>query len=244
MTHSGLINRAAITFGSASEESNRINTSNTAFSYIGGCVGGNGDGTNQNTYENLENYGKITYYGNHKVRMGGCIAYAPNLTGTLINKANIKYLKQPSTGNSHVGGVAGYCQNATLTGAVCIGNVDTYSSKSRALTGGIVGCAPGAMTLMSGCKFKGDLRGTTSGASAGLMCCVESTGRDISFVDCVVGTGARKSHSGSWRTITNLVLNYGDISGSGDGNLCGSGSSDTNGTSAGTITNCTVGTVE
>lgn len=243
LTHKGLINRANISFGSS--KTVYIATSNTSFSYIGGCVGGNGDGTNANTYENVENYGKVTFYGNHKVRMAGCVAFAPTLSGTLINKADIRYMKQPSTGgNSHVGGIAGYCKNETLSGAVCVGNIDTNDSKTRALTGGIVGCAPSAMTLIKDCKYKGDLRGTSSGASAGLMCSVESANRDISFENCVIGTGSRKTHGGHWRTVTSLVLNYADVSGGGDAHLCGSGSTDTNGTSAGTMTGCTVGSIE
>lgn len=245
VTHSGFINRAAINFGTAKTE--RIIADNNKYSHIGGCVGGNENDTS-NTYEDMENYGNIKYYGQHKCRIGGCVAYAHNLSGTLINNANIKYqMTDVNNGNSRVGGIAGYTKTTTIVGAINKGNLDTYDCKARALTGGIVGEADD-VTLFKGCKYQGDLRGTSTGASAGTMCCVSSTGCNVSFEDCVVGSSTRwysnKTGTNAYAKVTALVKNYSNSDSNSTCFLCGSGNTDTNGSSSGTMTNCTIGSID
>lgn len=250
ITHSDLINKAEIKFGSSKTE--RILTTTdyakTNYSCIGGCVGGLDNGSNKVTYKNLENYGKISYYGDHRVEMGGCVGYASKLEGTLRNEGNLRYQKQPNTGNSYLGGIVGWIENQTvLSGAVCIANVDSYDSAARARTAGIAAGVSKTLTTISGCKYKGDLRGTASGASAGMMCTVGTTEYSVSFENCVIGTGTRwynNKSSSAYKTITNLVLNYSNVgSSTNTAMLCGSGSTDTNGSTTGTMTNCTIGTV-
>lgn len=249
LTHHDFKNYADIAFGSGKSEDVRIATSNTGWSCIGGCVGGLDDGTNQNTYENMENYGKVSYYGNHKVEMGGCVGYAAKLTGTLRNEGNLKYQKQPSSGNSYLGGIVGWLEESTsLENAVCEANIDTYDCSARARTAGIAAGISKNVAVIKGCKYKGDLRGTGSGASAGLMCTVGGTDFTVSFEDCVVGTDTRwynnKTGSNAYGKVSALVLNYSDVTSSTTAMLCGSGTTDTNGSTTGTMTNCTIGTIE
>lgn len=248
LTHYDFKNYADIAFGSGKSEDVRIATSNTEWSCIGGCVGGLDDGTNHNTYQNMENYGAVKYFGNHKVEMGGCVGFAAKLTGTLRNEGNLRYQKQPNGGNSYLGGIVGWLEEATsLENAVCIADIDSNDSAARARTAGIAGGVSKSVTVIRGCKYKGDLRGTTAGASAGLMCTVGDKTYAVCFENCVVGTGTRwyndKSGKGAYGNVSALVLNYSNVTSSTTAMLCGSGTSDTNGATTGTMTNCTIGTV-
>lgn len=248
LTHSGLINRANLTFGSS--KTNLISTSNTGWSCIGGCIGGrdsddNEDGVQDvlNTYDDLENYGKVTYYGNHLVEMGGCVGYAHHLSGTLINRGNLKHYVNNGK-NSYLGGIVGWLEGDTsLTGAICVANVDSWESSYRSRTAGIAAGVSSSFTTFSDCKYKGDIRGVNSSASVGLICTASSTSANISFSNCVIGTGTRVNRSSSYRSITSLALNYDSSNANSVGHLCGSGSSDSNGRTTGLMTNCSIDTV-
>ena len=252
ITHHDLINKAEIKFGSSKE--NRIITTTdyakSKYSCIGGCVGGYDNSKNKVTYTNLENYGNVSYYGDHIVEMGGCVGYAAKLAGTLRNEGNLKYQKQPTkSGNSYLGGIVGWLHESTsLENAVCIANIDSYDCAARARTAGIAAGISKNVTVIRGCKYKGDLRGTGSGASAGLMCTVGGTDFTVSFEDCVVGTGTRwynnQTGSNAYGKVSDLVLNYSDVNSSTTAMLCGSGTTDTNGATTGTMTNCTIGSIE
>lgn len=249
LTHSGLINNANITFGSSQD--NLISTSNTGWSCIGGCIGGrdsddNEDGVQDvlNTYDDLENYGKVTYYGNHLVEMGGCVGYAHHLSGTLINRGNLKHYVNNGK-NSYLGGIVGWLEgDTTLTGAVCVANVDSWSSSYRSRTAGIAAGVSSSFTTFSACKYKGKIRGVNNSSSVGLICTASSTSANISFSNCVIGTGTQVNRSSAYRTIESLTLNYNSSDANSVGHLCGSASGDSNGRTTGTMTNCSIGTVD
>lgn len=243
VTNTNLVNKADITLGS---ESDPVNTSDGSYSYISGVGGGNGD--TYVAYEDCENSGDIYYKGKHKCRVGGVVAaawYSPDRSRCV---ADIRfYGTKGGSAKSDVGGVVGYYKaekDDTINGIMYKGYLNTYASSPRAYTGGLVGRVNDDDLTFTGCKLGGQVRGVgTSPYNTVAFVCNAVSSHEINVSDLVVETGTKRNTT----AVTSLSLNHNSTGTVGV--LCYGTTSETGTTtlenaSTGTMTNCTIGSIE
>ena len=243
VTNTHLVNRADITLGN---EDNPVNTSNGSYSYISGVGGGNGD--TYVAYEDCENYGDIYYKGKHKCRVGGVVAaawYSPDRSRCV---ADIRfYGTKGGSAKSDVGGVIGFYKaekDGTIDGIMYKGYLNSYASSPRAYTGGLVGRVNDDVLTFTGCKLGGQVRGVGSSPyNTVAFVCNAVSSHEINVSDLVVETGTKRNTT----AVTSLSLNHNSTGTVGV--LCYGTTSETGTTtletaSTGTMTNCTIGSIE
>lgn len=245
ITHSYLKNYAAITFASDATEITTDCAVDKWGAFIGGIAGGL---DTESSFEHCENYGKVYFRGKHRSRVGGITSFAGAGLKDNICKADIRvWHTRDNSYKSNVGGIAGYAAGGTYTNLVYKGFLNTQSSSPRAFTGGMVGLIGGASTFQ-GCKFGGRERSAGSASDGkdnclALMCCVAESPLAIDVKDCIIETGTQRTST----TITSLSLNYSSTASVGvmvTGTTAMNGTTTLNPASSGTMTNCSIGSIE
>ena len=236
-----LINRAEITLDDTIDTS----VSSKTYSYISGIGGGNGD--TYVTYSNCENYGGIYYKGKHRARVGGVLACAWRSPDNSKCVAPVEYYCTNNSSNkSDVGGVIGYYKaqdDGTIDNILYQGYLCTNGSSPRAYTAFLVGRVNDDTVTFTDCKVGGQVKGVgTTYNTAALGCCAVSS-HEINFTNLIVATGTKRHTT----TITSLSLNYSSTLKVGV--LCSGTTSESNSTtlenaSTGTMTNCTIGSID
>lgn len=249
-TNSHLINRAPVTVGADSNEGAITSGSikNTTYSYLSGI--GGGSGTDYVAYEYCENYGKILYRGTmHRVRVGGVVACAFRSPDHSKCVADIRsYKSRGGNYKDDVGGVIGYYKaetDDTINDILYKGYLNTQSTSPRCYTAGLVGRVNNDAVTFTDCKLGGQIRGvgTSPYNTVAFVCCAVAE-HEINVTNLIVETGTKRNGT----EVTSLSLNYNNVGGS-VGVLCFGTTSETGSTnldpaSSGTMTNCTIGSID
>lgn len=249
-TNSHLINRAAITLGADSSAGAITSDAvkNTTYSYISGVGGGNGN--SYVAYEYCENYGRILFRTTmHRSRVGGVVACAFRSPDHSKCVADIRFYK--SRGGNYkddVGGVIGYYKaedDGSIDDILYKGYLNTYSTSPRCYTAGLVGRVNNDAVTFTDCKLGGRVRGVGSSPynTVAFVCCAVAE-HEINVTNLIVETGTQRNST----AVTSLSLNYNNV-GDSVGVLCFGTTSETNTTnlnpaSSGTMTNCTIGSID
>lgn len=249
-TNSHLINRAPVTVGADSSEGAITSGSikNTTYSYLSGI--GGGSGTDYVAYEYCENYGKILYRGTmHRVRVGGVVACAFRSPDHSKCVADIRsYKSRGGNYKDDVGGVIGYYKaenDNTINDILYKGYLNTNSTSPRCYTAGLVGRVNNDAVTFTDCKLGGQIKGvgTSPYNTVAFVCCAVAE-HEINVTNLIVETGTKRNST----SVTSLSLNYNNVGGS-VGVLCFGTTSETGSTnldpaSSGTMTNCTIGSID
>ena len=241
VSRSNLVNRAAITLGSSG-----ISTANTAYSYIGGVVGGNGDTTT--TYSDCENYGSIYYKGGHKCRCGGIVSFTSKVLENMTCRANVRFVcTKGGTAKSDVGGIAGFAKGGTHSNLLYKGDLNTNSSSPRAYTGSLVGRQNSDVCTFKDCKVGGSVKSAgsvgTNDNCATFVCCTSPTAHDINIDNLIIETGTKRYST----TVTEFSLNYnatGKYAVLVSGTTSETNTTTLNPASTGSMTNCSFGSID
>lgn len=247
-TNSHLINRAPITVGAENNAITSAAIKNTTYSYLSGIGGGNG--SDYVAYEYCENHGNILYRGTmHRVRVGGVVACAFRSPDHSKCVADIRsYKSRGGNYKDDVGGVIGYYKaetDNTINDILYKGYLNTNSTSPRCYTAGLVGRVNDDAVTFTDCKLGGRVRGVGSSPynTVAFVCCAVSS-HEINVTNLIVETGTQRNST----AVTSLSLNYNSVGGS-VGVLCfgttsETGSTDLDPASTGTMTNCTIGSID
>jgi len=241
-TNSHLINRAEVTLDE-SITSSSIGAS--TYSYLSGIGGGNG--TSYVRYEYCENYGEIWGKCRHRARVGGVVACAFRSPDHSKCIANIRYLcTRGGNYKSDEGGVIGYYKaetDNTIDDILYKGVLNSNSCSPRAYTGGLVGRVNNDAVTFTDCKVGGQVKGVGSPFNTVALVCCAVASHEINITNLIVATGTKRHDS----TVTSLQLNYSGTAAVGV--LCNGTTAEDNTTtlenaSTGTMTNCTIGSID
>jgi len=231
VTHTNLSNSGVISLGKS--ESDKISSSSTEYSYIGGIAGGSKKSSAG--YTNCANHGNITYRGDHGANIGGIVGYAGKVPSKVICEADIRVVGTKF--QCYVGGIIGrLAAGETVEGLKYVGNITTSGSSPIAYTGGIAGVVE-TNCAFSKCKIGGSVSGVTlssTNTEVGLICCGENETPEFTFTDCVIETGTTRGGT----QVTSLVVKS-DNSDLTKGALCGGKCSESS-----SMTNCKIGSID